>query len=1236
MKRILLPLLLILALLLSFCPSGLASDTYCITVYLDGSNEFCGDGSSPEQAVNSLAAAYECLSANQEFFNSSQASGLLILCGDLVQNESFLPEDFHKGKLTISSESDSVLHLGESGGGNRLNIQFPGPTCLKDLTINLLSATQKDPVTIYAGTDFTAEESFVLTRRGRVVTANDTDCYFNLRGGYRIAPTVVDDISLRLYGGAYRSITAGSDRHDTGDVELILDHKASVSVFLECGAVQSRSIGDVHLTLGKDQQVDTLYLYSHLKQDSDAVMGSLTMDIYGNVSSLQPQRNHSSGKARAVINGDLTMNLHPGGTISALGTDYALKTEQCVIAGDAVLNVFSYDGKSLYGLSHYDRVTLLGKDTALLTDQKEGVSVCGYEGDLGLELGGIAAVQILGSSDVSYLYEFPSDLPVFVEEGSVLRLSRERNMHLPTFASGNVVFLDTSSDPVSPVLWIDFEEEIIDRSGFANQGVISGLADYVEGYDGGTALAIHNSFGEKAQNYLSIRDLKGVDLSGDNYTILFQYRADCGGMDQWTGSGKEVDPNIGLNFQQLRAGGTLLSAGRFTLAHLPQNAYLTAALGDMSVGGMYQLQDGRWHMIAVTINQRENCRIYVDDIPVATLEIPEHSPYSNDLAIGADLFGSYGLGKGRIDDLKVYPCALTPLQIAEECLFRQSRTLLHEIRRYGETFEINFSEELSSGMEELASLLTESSSAEYRYEKYQELRTLFHTELERENEAYDMGLALISDVHIGKVGDAHAQAFGRVFDDFANIPNLKGVVIPGDFADNSTSTAVEAAFDSLDLLMGDQTSLQVFAAYGNHEVRYISEQECFNTGAVQFWEELQSYFHTSDDVRLDSVCNYSYAMTYNGYHFLILNTDNPGQHGNAATSDDPNADPIRRGMYLERSTLQWIEKLLTYYDLDEYPVFVIGHFPFADSVPFSGYSTDPLKDNSIGDQGPELANIFGRHDKLVYICGHLHSGLGISGPVTIQAENGGSFSQINLPSLKASPRGYMGSTASWYLFAAKDKILLRARDFLRGEWLTEYDAILYPISADKCSGDDTCPSGSFSDVAEQSWYHHQLDAAIQMGWIKGMSHSTFEPDISIDRAMLVTVLYRAAGEPKYTSTSPFLDVSPNAYYYHAVCWAAEKGIVKGISETQFAPNQPASREMIAVILHRMANLPKSDTLPPFTDAEQISFYAREALAWAAKEKIFTGYPDGSLRPGAPMSRAELVAVLVRSIYLFLS
>ena len=132
------------------------------------------------------------------------------------------------------------------------------------------------------------------------------------------------------------------------------------------------------------------------------------------------------------------------------------------------------------------------------------------------------------------------------------------------------------------------------------------------------------------------------------------------------------------------------------------------------------------------------------------------------------------------------------------------------------------------------------------------------------------------------------------------------------------------------------------------------------------------------------------------------------------------------------------------------------------------------------------------------------------------------------------------------------------------------------------------------------------------------------------------MLYRAVGEPEYRYACPFTDVSSDAYYYDAVCWAAEKGIVKGVSETEFAPTQFASREMIAVILHRMANLPASSDLPFFTDAELISDYAREAIAWAAEEKIFTGYPDGSLRPGAPMSRAELVAVLVRSLYLFLS
>ena len=1236
MKRSILSFLLLIAFLFYLCPVSIAADYYCITVYLDGSKETCGDGSSPEHAVNSLAAAYACLNENLEFRTSSQSRGHLILSGDVFQEESLLPMQFHKGKLTISSIDDSVLHIG-TPGGDRLYLQFPGPTVLKDLTLDLLSATQKAPVTVYAGTDFTAEESFTVTRRGETVTSEETDCYLNLRGGYRSDSVTVEDISLRLYGGTYRSVTAGSDRHSTGDVELILDQKASVSVFLECGAVQSQRIGDIHLTLGESQQLDTVYLYTHLRENADATMGSLTMDIYGNISSFQVQRNDSAGNACAVRNGDITVNLHPGGSITALETDYSLEDAHCYITGDATLNVFSYDGRDIYGPSRYDRVVLLGKDATEYGDLADGISLYGYVGNLGLELDEASSLNILGNSDVSYVKEFPADLSVTIEEGSVLRLSRDRNLHLSSSANGNVVFLDTPEKTVSPVVWIDFEgEETLDRSSFANHGEITGIVEYAEGYDGGTALSIHNSFGKNAENYLTVSDMNGVNFSQGSYTVLFQYKALCGGMDQWSGSGKEVDPNIGLDFSQLRAGGILLSAGDFTLAHLPQNAYLTAKLGNSSAGGIYHLQDSRWHMIAVTLDQKDKCRIYVDDTPVLTFELSDTTAHANDLILGADAFGAYGLGNGLIDDLKVYPAALTPEQIAEENLYRQSRALIYEILRYGKDMNVSYSTELLSKADDFSTFLAAEVSADQLYERYKELRIMFHTALEQENESYDLGLALISDVHIGKVGDAYAQNLSRVFDDFPNIPGLNGIVIPGDFADNSTKTAVEAAFDSLELLLKGQDSLQVFAAYGNHEVRYISDQECFNTGAVQFWEELQPYISGNSDARLDSVCNYSYAMTFNGYHFLILNTDNPGQYGNAASSDDPNADPIRRGMYFEEATLRWIEKLLYYYDKDEKPVFVIGHFPFADSVPFSGYSTDPLKDNSIGDQGPEIADIFARHNKLIYICGHLHSGLGISGPVTVKSENGGCFTQVNLPSLKASPRGYMGSTASWYLFASENKILLRARDFDRGEWLTEYDALIHPFDAADCQDGNTCPSKHFSDVPDQSWYHQELDNAIHMGWIKGMSENTFEPDTTIDRAMLVTVLYRAVGEPGYSLACTFTDVLPNSYYYDAVCWAAENGIVKGVSETEFAPTQFASREMIAVILHRMAKLPKSDHIPSFTDSDRISAYAREALAWAATEKIFTGYPDGSLRPGAPMSRAQLVTVLVRCLYLFIS
>ncbi len=136
------------------------------------------------------------------------------------------------------------------------------------------------------------------------------------------------------------------------------------------------------------------------------------------------------------------------------------------------------------------------------------------------------------------------------------------------------------------------------------------------------------------------------------------------------------------------------------------------------------------------------------------------------------------------------------------------------------------------------------------------------------------------------------------------------------------------------------------------------------------------------------------------------------------------------------------------------------------------------------------------------------------------------------------------------------------------------------------------------------------------------------------RAMLVTVLYRAEGQPEIESTMKFTDVSESGYYADAVAWAEANGIVNGVSKEEFAPDDKITREQIAAIMYRYAIYKGVETVTfeenlAFTDACDISEYAVSAMNWIVGQEIFKGYDDETIRPQNNATRAEAAAVLRR-------
>lgn len=173
---------------------------------------------------------------------------------------------------------------------------------------------------------------------------------------------------------------------------------------------------------------------------------------------------------------------------------------------------------------------------------------------------------------------------------------------------------------------------------------------------------------------------------------------------------------------------------------------------------------------------------------------------------------------------------------------------------------------------------------------------------------------------------------------------------------------------------------------------------------------------------------------------------------------------------------------------------------------------------------------------------------------------------------------------------------------------------------------------SFSDISEHRAKDHILKA-VEKGLFNGVSENEFAPDTNTTRAMFVTVLGRLEGVEKETNkSSRFSDVKTDDYFYPYVVWASENGIISGVSDTVFAPYKPVTREQMCTMLYNYARYkgisPTHIYKMSFTDAADISAYAKEAVSELADAGIISGRPNGVFDPKGKATRAEIATMLV--------
>lgn len=242
-----------------------------------------------------------------------------------------------------------------------------------------------------------------------------------------------------------------------------------------------------------------------------------------------------------------------------------------------------------------------------------------------------------------------------------------------------------------------------------------------------------------------------------------------------------------------------------------------------------------------------------------------------------------------------------------------------------------------------------------------------------------------------------------------------------------------------------------------------------------------------------------------------------------------------------------------------------------------------------------------------------------------------------------------GAAASYPAGSVRAAVAVNAADDLTAWSLAEngtisavggaYDAGQQTYAFDVVNGVTAIARFPFTDVVAGTWYYGAAAYAYNNGLFAGMTPTTFAPNATMTRAMLVSVLWRLAGAPAPKAPNTFMDVPDGAWYTDAVTWAAENGVVSGIGGSRFDPSGFVTREQTAEILYNYAHSKGYDVsaradLTAFPDAGSVSGWAEEALSWANAAGLINGtVRDGRtiLDPQGSASRAQVAMILMNYV-----
>ena len=186
---------------------------------------------------------------------------------------------------------------------------------------------------------------------------------------------------------------------------------------------------------------------------------------------------------------------------------------------------------------------------------------------------------------------------------------------------------------------------------------------------------------------------------------------------------------------------------------------------------------------------------------------------------------------------------------------------------------------------------------------------------------------------------------------------------------------------------------------------------------------------------------------------------------------------------------------------------------------------------------------------------------------------------------------------------------------------------------DKTEETTTPETVAFSDVSESDWFYKGVSYVVENGMMNGMGDDLFAPNAPLTREMLAVVLYNMEKQPESTGVNPFADVKADMWYTDAIVWANANGIVAGYDDSTFGLGDSITREQLAAILYRYAQMKGYDVtekadLTGYADSAAISGYAVEAMQWANANGIVNGMTATTLAPQGTATRAQVATMLM--------